>query len=112
MDSDELSAADDELRSRLLLSLRLGARTADAADAIVSASRFCSYSFRFTPLHYLLFRFVSGLFRIIPHLQVASSRSHAFEEEEGAHGRAGSQDPPPERRPRSVGIRNVPKTCS
>ena len=55
MDPGELSDAEDELRSRPLLSLRLGARTADAADAIVSASRFSSYSFRFTPLHYLLF---------------------------------------------------------
>jgi hypothetical protein len=42
MDPDELSDADDELRSRPLLSLCPGAR-ADAADAIVSASRFSSY---------------------------------------------------------------------
>ena len=54
MDAEELSDADDELRSRPCLSLRLGAGTADAEDAIVSASRFSSYSFRFTPLHYLL----------------------------------------------------------
>ena len=102
MDAEELSDVDDELVCRPLLGLRLGAGTADAADAIVSASRFSSYSFRFTPLHYLLFRFISPISRIIPHLQVASSRRHADEEEEGAHGRAGSQDPPRGRRPRSV----------
>ena len=46
MDAEEVSDADDELRCRPLLSLRLGAGTADAEDAIVSASRFSSYSFR------------------------------------------------------------------
>ena len=80
MDAEELSDVDDELVCRPLLGLRLGAGTADAADAIVSASRFSSYSFRFTPLHYLLFRFISRLFIIsyFVSFQASSGSSNIF----------------------------------